>query len=69
MRRSKIAEVLLQRDYIPQLVALFATVEDLESIEDLHRMFTIFKGIVMLNSTSIYETLLSDELLMGYVFE
>ena len=65
MRRAKLAETLLQRDYIPQLVALFAAVEDLESIEDLHRLFTIFKGIVMLNNTNVYEVLLRDDLLMG----
>ena len=34
------------------------TVEDLESQEDLTHLFTIFKGVVMLNSTNVYEVLL-----------
>mgnify|MGYP002038645314 CR=1 FL=1 len=58
MRRAKVAEMLLQRDYIPQLVQLFETAEDLESAEDLAHLFTIFKGLVMLNSTNVYEVLL-----------
>lgn len=66
VRRARLAELLLARDYIPQLVQLFATVEDLESTDDLLHMFTIFKGVVMLNNTSIYEILLEDDVLMGY---
>ena len=65
MRRARLAEMLLARDYIPQLVSLFSMVEDLECKEDLHRLFNIFKGIVMLNSTNIYEVLLRDDMLMG----
>ena len=67
MRRSKLAEMMLAKDYIPQLIALFATVEDLEATEDLHRLFAIFKGIVMLNNTTVYETLLREDMLMGVV--
>lgn len=67
VRRAKVAEVLLQNEYIPQLVALFATAEDLESAEDLAHLFTIFKGIVLLNSTAVYEMLLREDILMGVI--
>ena len=67
MRRAKVAELLLARDYIPQLVVLFGTAEDLESAEDLAHLFAIFKGLVMLNNTNVYEVLLRDEMLLGVV--
>ena len=67
MRRTKLAEMMLARDYVPQLVQLFSTVEDLEDPAELTYMFTIFKGVVMLNNTAIYEVLLQEDMLMGVV--
>ena len=67
MRRQRMAEAMLQCEYIPQLAALFEELEDLESVDDLQRMFTIFKGIVMLNSQQVYEVLLRDDLLTRVV--
>jgi protein phosphatase-4 regulatory subunit 3 len=67
VQRGRLAELLLAKDYVPQLVALFETAEDLDTAENLHRFFAIFKGIVMLNNTTLYETLLRDDLLMGVV--
>ena len=67
MRRAKVAEVILQREYIPQLVDLFSTAEDLESADDLNHLFTIFKGVVMLNNSGVYEVLLREDMLMGVI--
>jgi len=64
-RRTRVADMLVQGDYIPQLVNLFAMAEEMEGSEDLHFLFAIFKGIVMLNNTSIYEVLLRDDMRMG----
>ena len=64
-RRTRVADMLVERDYIPQLVNLFAMAEDMEGVEDLHLLFAIFKGIVMLNNTNIYEVLLRDDMRMG----
>lgn len=66
-RRGKLAEALISQEYIPRLVALFSTVEDLESKEDLHHMFHIFRGLVMLNDSHVYEVLLREDLLMGVI--
>ena len=66
-RACRLADALLQRDYIPQLVELFSTVEDLESAEELAHMFVIFKGVIMLNNTNVYEVLLREDMLMGVV--
>ena len=35
--------------------------------EDLAHLFNIFKGVVMLNSTAIYEVLLQEDMLMGVI--
>ena len=67
LKRQKLAEAILQLDYIPQLVKCFETAEDLESLDDLHHLFAIFKGIVMLNSTAVYEVLLREDMLMGCI--
>ena len=45
-RRGKLVEALLRGDYLPALVRLFATVEDLESRPDLHHLYNIFKGVI-----------------------
>ena len=64
-RRGKLVEALLRGDYLPALVRLFATVEDLESRPDLHHLYNIFKGALALNDAAIYEVLLRDELVMA----
>ena len=64
-RRGKLVEALLRGDYLPALVRLFATVEDLESRPDLHHLYNIFKGALLLNDAAIYEVLLRDELVMA----
>mmetsp|Transcript_41571 Transcript_41571/g.69143 ORF Transcript_41571/g.69143 Transcript_41571/m.69143 type:complete len:821 (-) Transcript_41571:191-2653(-) len=66
-KRAKLIEALLQQNYIPQLVDLFGVVEDLENKEDLHHMFNIFKGLVMLNDSGIYDIILREDLVMGVV--
>jgi len=66
-RRGKLADAFLGQEYIPRLVEMFGTVEDLESKDDLHHMFHIFRGLVMLNDTRIYELLLREDLLMGVI--
>lgn len=66
-QRGKLVEALLQQEYIPQLAQLFATVEDLESKEDLVYMFKIFKALVMLNDGAVYDLLLREDLIMAVV--
>lgn len=66
-RRAKLVEAVLQQDYVPQLVALFNTVEDLENVSDLHHLFQIFKGLVLLNDTGVYEELLREDLVVSVI--
>tara|TARA_B100000513_G_C11901502_1_gene185521 strand:- start:355 stop:2586 length:2232 start_codon:yes stop_codon:yes gene_type:complete len=63
-QRGKLTEALLQQDYIPQLAELFGTVEDLENRDDLMHMFRIFKALVMLNESAVYDVLLREDLVL-----
>eukprot|EP01126_Amoeba_proteus_P016548 TRINITY_DN1767_c0_g3_i25.p1 TRINITY_DN1767_c0_g3~~TRINITY_DN1767_c0_g3_i25.p1 ORF type:complete len:813 (-),score=200.84 TRINITY_DN1767_c0_g3_i25:142-2580(-) len=63
--KSILANSVLRHGYIPKLIDLFEMVRDLQSKEDLVKLFYIFKGLFMLNSKSLIETLLSSE----YVFQ
>mmetsp|Transcript_29119 Transcript_29119/g.79506 ORF Transcript_29119/g.79506 Transcript_29119/m.79506 type:complete len:870 (+) Transcript_29119:94-2703(+) len=63
-KRQRLVELILSSDYIPQLVKLFGVAEDLEQMDDLHHIYSIFKGLVLLNDGSIYELLLRDDLVM-----
>ena len=66
-RRAKLVEAVLQQDYVLQLVTLFNTVEDLENVPDLHHLFHIFKGLVLLNDTGVYEELLREDLIVSVI--
>ena len=66
-RRAKLIEAVLQQDYVLQLVTLFNTVEDLENVPDLHHLFHIFKGLVLLNDTGVYEELLREDLIVSVI--
>ena len=64
---AKLIEAVLQQDYVLQLVTLFNTVEDLENVPDLHHLFHIFKGLVLLNDTGVYEELLREDLIVSVI--
>tara|TARA_B110001452_G_scaffold242029_1_gene224555 strand:+ start:2392 stop:3651 length:1260 start_codon:yes stop_codon:yes gene_type:complete len=66
-RRAKLVEAVLSQDYVQQLVAVFTAVEDLEATADLHHLFHIFKGLVLLNDTGVYEELLREDLITGVI--
>jgi len=66
-QRPMVVQIVLQQDYVPKLAQLFATVEDLEQIEDLHCMFHIFRTLVMLNDAAIFEQLLRDDVIMAAI--
>jgi len=64
-RRARLVELLLQSDYVPQLVRVFGVAEDLECTDDLHHLYGVFKGLVLLNDASLYEQLLREDLVMS----
>jgi protein phosphatase-4 regulatory subunit 3 len=58
---------VMHPEYIPKLLSLFQAVEDLEVLEDAFIIFNIFKGIFMLNDTSLYDYLFSEDIIMQVI--
>ncbi|KAI5463797.1 component of IIS longevity pathway SMK-1-domain-containing protein [Mariannaea sp. PMI_226] len=65
--RDALAKAIMNEDYIGRLIPLVDMAEDLESLQDLHRLCNIMKTIILLNDTSIIEHAVSDECVLGVV--
>ncbi|KAL7628880.1 Platinum sensitivity protein [Parahypoxylon ruwenzoriense] len=65
--RDALTKYVLTEDYIGKLIPLVSDAEDLESLNDLHRLCNIMKIIILLNDTSIIEHAVSDECVIGVV--
>lgn len=67
MGREGLTKFLLNNEYLKLLIPLVSVAEDLESLEDLHRLCDIMKQLIVLNDNSIIELMISDENVMGVV--
>ncbi|XP_014499046.1 serine/threonine-protein phosphatase 4 regulatory subunit 3 [Vigna radiata var. radiata] len=66
--QSRLAELILSdQDFFRKLIEVFRVCEELENMDGLHMIFKIIKGIILLNSTQIFERLFSDELMMDII--
>ncbi|KAK7246311.1 hypothetical protein RIF29_41175 [Crotalaria pallida] len=59
--------VINDQDFFRKLVEVFRVCEDLENMDGLHMIFKIVKGIILLNSTQIFERIFSDEYIMDII--
>ncbi|KAL1545329.1 binding protein [Salvia divinorum] len=61
----RVTELILNdQKFFRKLMELFRICEDLENIDDLHLIFKIVRGIILLNNAQIFEKLFGDELIM-----
>ncbi|KAL0587884.1 Protein PPP4R3C [Plecturocebus cupreus] len=65
--RETLALMLKNEAYIPKLLQLFHTCENLENIEGLHCLYEIIKGILLLNEVCLLDIMFSDECIMDVV--
>ena len=65
--REALAKFILQDKYIPKLIPLVEMAEDLESIQDLHRLCSIMKMLILLNDNAIVEYVVTDDVVLGVV--
>ncbi|KAH6659776.1 component of IIS longevity pathway SMK-1-domain-containing protein [Truncatella angustata] len=65
--RDALTKYVLNEDLIGKLCPLVSEAEDLESLNDLHRLCNIMKIVILLNDTSIIEHAVSDECVIGVV--
>jgi protein phosphatase-4 regulatory subunit 3 len=67
--RERSATELLANDgaYLKKLFQVFHTCEDLEDDVNLSHLFKIFRTVVLLNDTQIYELVLGDEMIDDFL--
>ncbi|XP_071940253.1 uncharacterized protein [Coffea arabica] len=59
--------ILHDLEFIRKLMDLFRICEDLDNIDGLHMVFKIVRGIILLNSTQIYDRIFGDEYIMDII--
>ncbi|KAL2864751.1 component of IIS longevity pathway SMK-1-domain-containing protein [Aspergillus lucknowensis] len=65
--RDALSKCVIRDEYIHKLLPLVTVAEDLESLTDLHRLCNIMKSLILLNDTTIIETVVTDPIILGVV--
>jgi protein phosphatase-4 regulatory subunit 3 len=65
--KEKFTTILENDGYIKKLVDLFHMCEDLENTEGLHFLYEIFRNIFYLNRSSLFDILLSEDMIMDVI--
>lgn len=65
--RDALCKFIINNDYIPKLLPLVMEAEDLEDLDDLHRLCCIMKSLILLNDNHIIELVVSDACILGVV--
>ncbi|KAL6626231.1 hypothetical protein ACP70R_029957 [Stipagrostis hirtigluma subsp. patula] len=64
----RVAELITQdRYFFPKLVEIFRMCEDLENLDDLHMIFKLVKGLILLNNPAIFDKIFSDEFILDII--
>ncbi len=65
--REALSKFLLREDYVAKIIPLVELSEDLESLQDLHKLCNVMKSLILLNDNAIIEYLVTDEIITGVV--
>jgi protein phosphatase 4 regulatory subunit 3 len=65
--REALSKFLLREDYVAKIIPLVEMSEDLESLQDLHKLCNVMKSLILLNDNAIIEHLVTDEIITGVV--
>ena len=65
--REALSKFLLREDYVAKIIPLVERSEDLESLQDLHKLCNVMKSLILLNDNAIIEHLVTDEIITGVV--
>ena len=65
--RDALTKFIIREEYIPKLIPFVEMAEDLESLQDLHRLCNIMKSLILLNDNSIIEHVVTDPVIIGVV--
>ena len=65
--RDALVRFIMREEYVTKLLPLLEIAEDLESLQDLHRLCNVMKALIMLNDNSIIEHVVTDGVILGVV--
>lgn len=65
--RNALPKYIVNENYLLKLAPLVTMAEDLEQVQDLHKLCTIVKHLILLNDTEVIEFAVRDEAIMGVV--
>ncbi|XP_023006366.1 serine/threonine-protein phosphatase 4 regulatory subunit 3-like isoform X5 [Cucurbita maxima] len=59
--------IVANQDFFKKLMDIFLICEDMENLDGLHMIYKIVRGIILLNSSQIFEKIFGDELIMDII--
>lgn len=65
--RDALAKFVISEDYIRKLIPLVDMAEDLESINDLHKLCNIMKTLILLNDSQIIDHIVNENVVFGVI--
>jgi len=65
IKREQLVNYILKDDHLTKLIHIFDVAEDMEDKTTLTALFNIFKNMILLNDTSLIETLFNDQYIFG----
>lgn len=65
--KDKLSVAVVRYDYIPKLAELFRTCEELNAEDDLHVMYRVFKGLLALNESTVFDVLFRPDILDDFI--
>ncbi|KAM0823543.1 hypothetical protein ACQ4PT_070804 [Festuca glaucescens] len=66
--KMRVADLISKdRDFFPKIVNLFKTCKDIGDMDGLHIIFRLVKAIILLNSSAIFDKILSDDFILDII--
>ncbi|CAI7780197.1 unnamed protein product [Closterium sp. NIES-54] len=65
--RDRMASLILREGYVARLVALFRASEGAHDTPALHHLYRVFKGLVLLNDSQLFEELFAPDAIMDVI--
>ena len=67
VEKSEVANSVMEDGWINRLLEIFHQAEDLENMEQLHKLFHIFKAMIVLNDANILNAILTPDWFIEFV--
>jgi len=65
IKRERLSVAIESDGYIRKLTDMFHACEDAGNVDALHRLYSVFKSIFLLNKTALFEVMFADDLIFS----